>query len=197
MGSMTRLTVAALCVLSVAALAAPPKRLNPIGSSKEDEPCPAVSATAGADGAFLRAIQWAFEPAPPEIRSQAIEDLGFLGDARALNALAVLTLDPNPQLARAAIRAVATIRHPRAEEILSNLVRHPSAPLPTKQQALALIPFQNTPTALRFVHWFARQPTGQYELLSAARGLSQVLPVPTLEPAAAPLAPAPFPGDTK
>lgn len=195
MGSMTRLTAAALCALSLAALAAPPKRPSAIGSSKEDEPCPAIPATAGADVAYLRALQWAFEPAPAEIRAQAIEDLGLLGDARALNALAVLTLDAHPALAKAAIRAVAAIRHPRAEEILANLVRHPTAPLVTKQQALALVPFQNTPTALRFVHWFARQPSGNYELLAAARALSQVLPTPTLEAPA--LAPAPFPGDTK
>lgn len=189
MGPMTRLTVAALCALSWSALAAPPKRPNAIGSAKEDEPCPASPTTGGVDVAYLRGIQWAFEPAPPEIRSQAIEDLGLLADARALNALAVLTLDAHPMIAKAAVRAVAAIRHPRAEEILANLVRHPSAPAVTKQQALTLLPFQNTPTALRFVHWFARQPTGPYQLLAAARSLSQELPVPSPE--------STLPGETK
>lgn len=201
MSAMTRLTFAAACLLSLTALAAAPRRATAIGSAKEDEPCPAAG-TLGPDLAFLRAVQFAFEPAPVEIRSQAIEDLGLLGDPRALNLLAPLTLDPNQALARAAVRAVGTIRHPRAEEILANLVRHPTAPAVTKQYALSLVPFQNTPTALRFVHFVARQPTGAYEVLQLARTLSAQLPVPTPEsalplPADTALAPAPFPGDSK
>ncbi|MDP1828663.1 MAG: HEAT repeat domain-containing protein [Archangium sp.] len=208
---MTRLAVAAvLCCLSLTALAAAPKRGNAIGSAKEDEPCPAPKPGAtGPDLAFLRGVSWAFEPAPLEIRGQAIEDLGLLGDPRALNPLAAMSLDANPAIARAAVRAVANIRHPRAEEILSNLVRHPTAPLATKQLALSLLPFQNTATALRFIHATARQPTGSYELLQLARTLSASLPVPTAEqalpqlaPAAAPvpagaMQPAAFPGDSK
>ncbi|HEY0880491.1 MAG TPA: HEAT repeat domain-containing protein, partial [Archangium sp.] len=102
---MTRLLAAAVCVLSLSAIAAPPKKSAAIGSSKEDEPCPAPSSvTSGADLAFIRAVQWAFEPSPPEIRTQAIEDLGLLGDARSLNLLAPLTLDANQVYARAAVR---------------------------------------------------------------------------------------------
>jgi hypothetical protein len=179
---MTRLLAAAVCVLSLSAIAAPPKKSTAIGSSKEDEPCPAPSSvTTGPDLAFVRAVQWAFEPAPPEIRSQAIEDLGLLGDARSLNLLAPLTLDANQVYARAAVRAVALIRHPRAEEILANLVRHPTAPTGTKQLALVLMPYQNTPTALRFIHFTAKQASGNYELLNAARALSSQLPIPTPE----------------
>ena len=73
--------------------------------------------------------------------------------------------------------------------------------------ALSLLPFQNTATALRFIHATARQPTGSYELLQQARSLSAVLPVPTAEqalpplapatPAPAPMQPAAFPGDSK
>lgn len=200
MDKMTRLAVAALCSLSLAALAAAPiKRSVAIGSAKEDEECPVKIATSGADLAFLRGLTWAFEPAPMEIRGQAIEDLGLLGDTRALNPLAAMSLDANPAIARAAVRAVANMRHPRAEEILSNLVRHPTAPLATKQFALSLLPFQNTPTALRFIHSTAKQPTGTYELLQQARSLSAVLPVPTLEsvlPMPA-MQPSVFPGETK
>ncbi len=201
MDSMTRIAFAALCGVSLTALAAAPRRGVAIGSSKEDEPCPAQSATSGTDVAFLRALTWAFEPAPIEIRGQAIEDLGLLGDPRALNPLASLTLDANPAIARAAVRAVANLRTPRSEEILANLVRHPTAPLATKQQALSLLPYQNTPTALRFIHYIARQPTGAYELLQQARTLSAVLPVPTPESALptqpAAMRPAAFIGDTK
>lgn len=209
---MTRLAVAALCCLSLHAVAAS-KRGAAIGSAKEDEPCPASSnkvSNSGADLALLRGLTWSFEPAPLEIRGQAIEDLGLLGDARALNPLAGMSLDANPAIAKAAVRAIANIRNPRAEEILSNLVRHPTAPLPTKQLALALLPFQNTATALRFIHATARQPTGAYELLQQARALSAMLPVPTPEQALPPLAaptptptpagtmtPSAFPGDTK
>lgn len=46
----------------------------------------AKASTAGTDVAFLRGNTWAFEPAPLEIRGQAIEDLGFHGDARTLSA---------------------------------------------------------------------------------------------------------------
>ncbi len=203
---MTRTAFAALCCVSLgAAAAASPKRATAIGSAKEDEPCPDKPAgTSGVDTAFLRALTWAFEPAPIEIRGQAIEDLGLLGDARALNPLASLTLDANPAIARAAVRAVANMRNPRAEEILSNLVRHPTAPLATKQFALSLLPFQNTPTALRFIHYTAKQPTGIYELLQQARSLSAVLPVPTPEsalpdvrPALPAMQPSVFPGETK
>lgn len=217
MKKMTRLACAALCLVSVGVLAAgvpPPKRGSAIGSAKEDEPCPVAKApaTSGADIAFLRGVTWAFEPAPLEVRGQAIEDLGLLGDVRALNPLAALSLDANPAIAKAAVRAIGNMRHPRAEEILANLVRHPTAPLATKQVALSLLPFQNTATALRFIHATARQPTGSYELLQQARSLSAQLPVPTAEqalqqfapvaPAAAPapaaMQPAAFPaGDSK
>ncbi len=209
MNPMRRLLFATLLFASALASAAAPRRgPAPIGSSREDEPCPAAVGVGGPDLALLRGMTWAFEPAPQEIRSQAIEDLGFLGDTRALNSLAVLSLDPNGALARAAVRAIGNLRHPRAEEILSNLVRHPSAPLPTKQLALSLLPFQNTPTALRFIHATARNGTGNYEIVQQARTLSATLPVPTaaqalppIAPAAPPagaLAPAPFPlGDSK
>lgn len=189
MNPMTRLAVAVLCGLSVSVFAAAgPKRGLAIGSSKEDEPCPVkAAATSGADLAFLRAVTWAFEPAPLEIRGQAIEDLGLLGDTRALNPLASMSLDANPAIARAAVRAVGNMRNPRAEEILANLVRHPTAPLAIKQLALSLLPYQNTATALRFIHATARQPTGAYELLQQARTLSAALPVPTAEQALPPL----------
>lgn len=204
MTSMTAL------LLALALTAAPKKGSAAIGSAKEDEPCPAVSQ---ADATYLRALGWAFEPAPQEIRAQAIEDLGFLGDPRALNALAVLSLDGNALISRAAIRAVGAMRHPRAEEILGNIVRHPTVSPVNRQFALSLIPFQNTATALRFVHFTARQVGGNADVTQLARSLAATLPSPTAEEAVAPIpqvqtpppgamAPAPFPtpsvaGDTK
>lgn len=176
---MTAMKVSLVLFLTsgLALAAGPRKPAAVIGSAKEDEPCPAVAVApiAGEDLALLRGLQFAFEPAPAEIRSQAIEDLGLLGDPRALNALAVLTLDANPALAKAAVRAVALFHHPRAEEILSNLVRHSQVPLSTRQQALALVPFQNTVTAVRFVHFVARDRAVPAAVAEQARRLAIVL----------------------
>lgn len=197
MTSMTAL------LLALALTAAPKKGPAAIGSAKEDEPCP-VAAASSSDTTYLRAMAWAFEPAPQEVRAQAIEDLGFLGDTRALNALAVLSLDANALISKAAIRAVGTMRHPRAEEILGNIVRHPTVSLTNRQFALSLIPFQNTATALRFVHFTARQVGGNADVTQLARSLAATLPSPSAEDAVAPIpqvqtaptgamAPAPFP----
>ena len=177
MTSMTRRLLLLVVVRACVAWAAAPRG---IGSAKEDEPCPAPVGTAEADLAILRGLQFAFEPAPIGVRVQAIEDLGFLQDARALNPLSVLTLDPNPPIAMAAIRAVGSIRHPRAEEILSNLVRHPTASTASRVAALKLIQFQNTPTALRFVYAVARQTQGTPEVIATARTLALSLHEPSL-----------------
>lgn len=204
MASMTRALAALTLALAVPSVAAPKKSLA-IGSAKEDEPCPVTNAPAPQDVTYLRGLAFAFEPAPQEVRAQAIEDLGFIGDARALNPLAVLSLDPNPVLARAAIRAIGTIRHPRAEEILGNLVRHPTAQLGNRQLALSLLPFQNTVTALRQVHYATMQPL-PLELINQARTLAAELRRPAVEEIpgyiapAAPPAPTPTPsvnGDAK
>ena len=117
---------------------------------------------------------WAFEPAPTEIRVQAIEDLGLLGDPRALNVLAQFALDPNPAFARAGVRAVALMRHPRAEEILCNVIRHPTLPEELKVLALKLLPMQNTDSAIRFMQAVMGN-TYPWALQNAARiALSEV-----------------------
>lgn len=178
MNTMKRIVLAAVVCVAMTPFAAAPKKPASTLSAKDDEPTPMPPVLAGPDVAVLRGIQWAFEPAPLEVRSQAIEDLGFLQDPRALNPLAVLTLDAHPWIAKAAVRAVGAIRHPRAEEILCNLIRHPNASAAVKQQALSLLAFQNTPTALRFVHFTARQSGLSYELTQLARSLSAQLPTP-------------------
>ncbi len=201
MAAMKRIILAAVFCVAMTSAAAAPKKPSAIGNAKEDEPCPAAATTSGAELALLRGTGWAFEPAPLEIRAQAIEDLGFLQDPRALNPLAVLTLDSHPAISRAAVRAVGAIRHPRAEEILQNLVRHQSASPAVKQQALSLLPFQNTPTALRFIHYTAKQANSSYEVVQLAKSLSAALPVPdpdSIFPTVTPPAtPAPLSGDEK
>ncbi len=103
------------------------------------------------DTALLRGLLGAVKPAPEEIRALAIEDLALLGDARALDALAVLLWDPNPRIQQAALRAVSLFQHPRAEELLANVVRHPHHADALKIQALNGLVFQRTPTARRAV----------------------------------------------
>jgi hypothetical protein len=103
------------------------------------------------DTALLRALLWAAKPAPEEVRAIAIEDVALLGDARALDPLATLLWDPNPRIQQAALRAVALFQHPRAEEILGNVVRHPRMPDALKIQAINGLIFQRTPTARRAV----------------------------------------------
>lgn len=119
--------------------------------------------------ALMRAVLWAFEPAPIEIRIQAIEDLGLLGDPRSLNVLAQFVLDPNPHLARAGVRAVALFKHPRAEEILCNVTRHPALPEELKVLALQYLPMQNSASAIRFLRQVTKG-TFASALKGAARG---------------------------
>lgn len=196
MGGMTRSVLLVVGLLASLALAAPPRRSPAVlGSAREEAPCPAPAPDA--DAAFTRALLWAFEPAPLEVRTQAIEDLGLLGDARALNPLAQLALDANGVLARAALRAIATLRHPRAEEILANVVRHGAVHENNRLYALHMLPYQATWSALRAVRTLAEQASLPGPVRQAARDLALTLPA---RPASAPVAPprpAPLTGDEK
>ncbi len=123
------------------------------------------------DIALLRGLVWSFEPNPTEIRVIAIEDLGLLGDTRALNPLAQLVVDPNPVVQVAALRAVALIRHPRAEEILCNVVRHPALPEKLKLKALDWVVFQRTPTSQSFIRQVSESATFSRALQNQAKTL--------------------------
>jgi HEAT repeat protein len=164
-----------------AAAKAPP--MKGLGSAKEDDepdvrpgPKAAAGSTADADIAVLRAILYAFEPAPTEIRVIAIEDLGILGDARALNPLAQLVMDPNPVVQLAALRAIGSMQHPRAEAILANIVRHPSINEKVKMSAIDALLFQNSSSSFAFLSFLTR--AGQFHpmLQQQARRALQELP---------------------
>jgi len=192
------LLLSLVVLVSSAAAAAPPRKGI---AGPKDEDCPELSppATSGPDLALIRGLLWAFEPAPLEIRVQAIEDLGFLGDTRALNPLSALCLDPNLLVARAALRAVAAIRHPRAEEILANVARHPAAQEGARQRAVELLPFQNSWSSLQTLQALARATPVTGVVLVARRVAAELPaePVPSPGPAATPSAtPAPAPGVT-
>jgi hypothetical protein len=129
------------------------------------------------DLALMRGMMFCFEPAPTEIRQLAVEDLGLLGDPRALNALAQLLMDPNPGVQQAALRAISLIRHPRAEEILSNVVRHPTLAPKLKLSAIDALVFQNTDSALGFLATVARGTSFDFALQSEAKkALAEVPP---------------------
>ncbi len=168
----------ALTIGSTGSFAAKP--LSAVGNAKEDDwaPLPAAAITmtleqksalrSVPDAALMRAVMWAFEPAPVEIRRQAVEDLGLLGDPRALNVLAQFALDPNPQFAKAGVRAVALMRHPRAEEILCNVIRHPTLSEELKLFAIGLLPMQGTDSSTRFLQHVVSGPFA-WALQGAAR----------------------------
>jgi hypothetical protein len=170
------LLVAGVC------LAAPTKS-KAIGSSREDEPDgpPVVMPAGDADIALMRGLLYALEPAPTEIRVIAVEDLGLLGDTRALNPLAQLLMDPNPAVQTAALRAIASMRHPRAEEILSNVARHPTLPERLKLSAIDLVLFQNTDTAIGFLRQISRSPTFSFNLQNAAKKVLTDVPTARVE----------------
>lgn len=129
---------------------------------------PTTGPVVGPDQALLRGIIWATEPGPEEIRTIAIEDLALLGDPRALPPLSALLWDPNPRIQQAAVRAVALFQHPRAEEILSSVVRSTRLPDALKIQALDGLLYQRTPSARTTVEAVSRDPRLPLAIQSAA-----------------------------
>ena len=162
--SLIGLTLGCVC------LAAPTKSQR-LGSAHDDEDAQplAPSPASDSDAGLLHGLLYALEPAPTEIRVIAVEDLGLLGDPRALNPLAELLMDPNPAVQNAALRAIASIRHPRAEEILSNVARHPTLPERLKLTAVNLVLYQNTDSAIVFLKQVARSTIFNFNLQNAAK----------------------------
>ena len=152
------------------------KGVSALSDDDFDQPAkPAAPVATDADMAFLRALLWALEPAPTEIRVIAVEDLGLLGDARALNPLAELLIDPNPAVQSAALKSIAALRYPRSEEILTNVARHPTLPERLKLSAVDAVLFQNTNSAIVFLKQVARGQTFNFNLQNAAkRALAEV-----------------------
>jgi HEAT repeat protein len=169
-----------LMLLAAAPALAGKGKLGSMADEDEAVPTP-VKPGDDADRALLRGMLFCFEPAPTGIREIAVEDLGLLGDPRALNALAQLLMDPNPAVQSAALRAVSLIRHPRAEEILTNVVRHPTLSSRLKLAAIDDLVFQNTDTALTFLARVARGPNFDFALQTEARRALAEVPPQRLE----------------
>lgn len=159
-----------------------------LSSSKDEdaEARPALFSDAhlrqDADTALLRALIFAFEPAPREIRVLAIEDLGLLADPRALNPLAHLVLDPDPVLALTAVKTVGHLQHPRAEEILTNVIRHPTLAPSLKIAAVNALPLQATASARELLAAAAKSRSAPTELKEAARTAVAGMSPPPLTP---------------
>ena len=171
---MRRLLALALLAFAFSASAAPKKAAASLGNAKDDEPdfAPTAQASSGCpddDAALARALVWAFDTTPLEIRVIAVEDLALLGDERALNPLAQLIFDAQPAVQAAAVRAVSQFASPRAEEILSNVVRHPVLSDRLKLQAIQALVFQRTPTAREMLASIGGSPAYNPGLKVAAR----------------------------
>ena len=175
---MQRAVLIALAALAFAASAAPKRSAASLGNAKDEDPdfAPRPEALASLslgcaddDAALARGLAFAFEPAPVEIRVIAIEDLALLGDPRALNPLAALIFDSQQAVQGAALRAVSQFAAPRAEEILSNIVRHPALPERLKLQAVEALVFQRAPTARQMLASVAGSQNYTLGLRNAAR----------------------------
>lgn len=125
-----------------------------IGNAKDDDESPAGVTRVAAgerDRALLNGVLNFSAPAPAEVRAMAAEDLAFLQDPRALNVLAQAVLDHQVPVQRAALRAIAAFRHPRAEQVLRNVCLHPSASMATRTSALQSLVYQRTHSSLAFL----------------------------------------------
>ncbi len=104
-----------------------------------------------ADAALGRALVWAFEPNPEEIRLMAIEDLALLGDPRALDGLLLLVRHPRGRIQGTALRSISRFQTPRAEQILTEVVSSADFPEPLRLMAVDFLVYQRTPSAKAFL----------------------------------------------
>jgi hypothetical protein len=165
---MRQLLLAGLLLMAPAALAQGAAAAPAPTSAPAPAPAESATAPGSPDAALLRGILWATDPSPEEIRVIAIEDLALLGDPRALGPLSALLGDPNPRIQSAAVRAVALFQHPRAEEILSSVVRSTRLPDALKIQALDGLLYQRTPSARATLESASRDPHLPLAIQSAA-----------------------------
>lgn len=167
------------------------KKKPPASQLGDGKDADAATATAGAsapasalpspqrdaDEALLKALLHAFEPAPREVRVLAVEDLALLQDARVLNPLSHLIIDPDPLVAAAAVKSVGRYKHPRAEEILSNVVRHPQLAPALKIAAIRALPFQDSAASRELLSDVANSRAWAPPLKEAARSvISEMVP---------------------
>jgi hypothetical protein len=187
----------ALCVLAASDVRAQtaskrPRKPLPVASQPKSGKQPPAEATTApawvpppneADVALLRGLLYALEPAPREIRILAAEDLALLGDPRALDALAHLVFDRDPEVARAAVRAVTRFQDPRADQMLGNIIRHPAVPESFKVIAVEGLPFQDSPRSRALLTEISTSASSPAALRNAARSTLERMaaadPVPT------------------
>ena len=144
----------AFAALSIAAALAAPASELPAGPD---------------DSALLRAILAAHAPAPQEIRVLAVENLALLGDPRALDVLGELLRDGSPAVQAAALRAIRAFQHPRAEQLLVDLVRDPRAQEPLRVGAVEALAFQRSASAIAFLRSVRADPRYGAKLQNTAR----------------------------
>lgn len=141
-------------LLSTALLVAAPSLADP-----SDAP-PLVGAPSDADRALIAASSAAVEPGPLEVRVLAVEDLGLLGDGRAVPLLRrLLVTEQHPALQRAAVKALRALGSPAAASVLDEALRTARLSLEGARELLSALPW---------LRWEQSRATLQWAAASAA-----------------------------
>jgi HEAT repeat protein len=133
---------------------APWARNSPVNASLLLAGCLA-GAVPEADRAFVAAVEEAVRPAPVEIRVTAVEDLGLLGDARALSLLRrLLHAERNTAVQRAAVRALRSLGTAEAVQVLDEALRV-QLPLEVSTELVLALPYLRWARAREALAWAA------------------------------------------
>ncbi|MBX5483141.1 MAG: HEAT repeat domain-containing protein [Myxococcaceae bacterium] len=166
--------------------ATPPAKANSaalLSGGKDEDATPAaapapVPPKSDADRALLKALLFAFQPAPREIRAIAIEDLALLGDRRAIDVLADLAFHPDPVIAAAAVRAIGHFQDRRAEDLLIRVAEKRTFPIEIRTAAIDALPFQATLTAHAALRLLAGASSEPSAIQQAARKSADAMTLP-------------------
>jgi HEAT repeat protein len=130
---------------------------------------PLVAAPADADRALLAATSAAVEPAPLEVRVLAVEELGLLGDTRAVPLLRRLLIsESQPALQRAAVRALRALGTPEAVSVLDEGLRTGRLSYEAARELVAALPYLRWEAARAALAWAAAN-AATYEVRAAAQ----------------------------
>jgi len=129
---------------------------------------PLVAAPADADRALIAAIAAAVEPGPLEVRVLAIEELGLLGDVRAVPLVRrILLAEPQVALQRAAVRALRALGTAQAVSVLDEALKSGRLSSEGSREVLAALPSLRWEASRAALTW-ASVNGASYELRFAA-----------------------------
>lgn len=152
----------ALLLVSALAHAQQPVAVPPAGLP------PLVAAPADADRALIAAIAAAVEPGPLEVRVLATEELGLLGDVRAVPLVRrILLAEPQVALQRAAVRALRALGTAQAVSVLDEALKSGRLSTEGSREVLAALPYLRWEASRAALTW-ASVNGASYELRFAA-----------------------------